>query len=246
MIREKQMSSYRKTATVVGALFIIATAAGVASLLLTMSALGDVDYLTSLSESQSSVIIGGLLELTMAVAVAGTAIAIYPVFRRLNPALALGYVGARILEGTLFVVSVICLLVLLTLSGEYVKAGSPDTANIEMLGTLLLAARDWINNAIIPTFAFGLSMVIFYYVLYQSRLVPRWLSVWGLVGMPLYIAAGLSSMATGGSMLPAWNLLMIPIAINEMVLAAWLIVKGFESSAIDTLRSMEDKYFSTS
>ena len=231
------MNSYRKTAIVVGALFLVATVAGVASVALSFSILADSDYLTKINENETLVITGAVLELIMAVSIAGIAIAVYPVIRKHNAALALGYVGARILEGVLFVVSALSLMLLLTLSREFVKGEGPDISYFQTSGALLLAARDWIGNAIAPTFAFGLSMVIFYYVLYQSKLIPRWLSVWGLVGMPLYIAAGLSAMFGGGSMPTAWSLLFVPIAVNEMVLAVWFIVKGFNSSAIASLYS---------
>ena len=234
------MNSYRKTAIIVGALFIVATVAGVLSLPFAESNLNDPDYLTSLNENETLVIIGALLELIMAVTVAGIAITIYPVFKKHNEALALGYVGARMLEGVLFVFGVLCLLSLLTLSQEFVKAGAPDTPYFQTSGTLLLAARDWAVNAITPTFAFGLSMVIFYYILYRSKLVPRWLSVWGLIGMPLYITAGLSVMFGGGSLSTTWNFFMYPIAVNEMVLAVWLIVKGFNPSAIAFLSAKTD------
>lgn len=229
------MNSHRKTAIAVGSLFIIATVAGVVSLPFLNPILDDADYLAKLDDNQIRVVVGALFELILAVSVAGIAIAAYPVLKQHSPSLALGYVAARILEGVLFAVGVLSLLVLLTLSREFAEADTPGTSQFETSGTLLLAARDWAHNAIIPTFAFGLSMVIFYYLLYQSVLVPRWLSVWGLVGMPLYIAAGFSAMFREGEMSTIWNLLVLPIAVNEMVLAVWLIVKGFEPSAIASL-----------
>ena len=160
--------------------------------------------------------------------------------KKYNTALALGYISARILEGILFFISVLSLLLLLTLSREFVEAASPGISHFQTLGNLLLATRDWIHNAIAPSFAFGLSMVIFYYFLYRSRLIPRWLSAWGLIGMPLYIAAGLSGMFGGGSMPSGWNLLFAPIALNEMVLSVWLIAKRFNPSAIAVLTAKPD------
>ena len=168
----------------------------------------------------------------MAVAVAGIAITMYPILRKHNGALALGYVGARIIEGIIFIVAVIGLLSLLTLSQEFVKAGAPNASYFQNLGTLLLAARDWAGH-VLGSIAFSLGALMFYYLLYQSKLIPRWLSVWGLIGAPLALAEGLFLMF---DLIDPFStnaiLLNIPIGVNEMVLAVWLIVKGFNSSAI--------------
>jgi hypothetical protein len=118
-----------------------------------------------------------------------------------------------------------------TLSQEYVKAGAPDASYFQSLGTLLLAARDWAG--VLGSFAFILGALMYYYIFYQSKLIPRWLSVWGLIGVPFWIAAELLLMF---GLIEHFStnaiLLDIPIAINEMVLAVWLIVKGFNPSAI--------------
>ena len=181
------MNSYRKTAIIVGVLFIIATVVPLLSFPFTRH-IDAPDYLINVSANATQVIIGALFELIMAVAVAGIAITIYPVLKKHNAALALGYVGTRILEGVLFIVSVISLLLLVTLSQEFVKAGNPDASYFQTLGTLLLAARDWAGHVINDTIAFGLSTLIFYYLLYKSKLIPRWLSVLGLIGGALWLA----------------------------------------------------------
>ena len=226
------MNSNKKTAKIVGVLFITAT---VAAVLGTVVFIGPIlnapDYLTNISANENRLLIGVLFELITAVAVAGTGIALYPIFREHNEALALGYAGGRIIEGVFIVVTAIGALSLLTLSRAYV-AGSPDTSNFQTLGTLLLAVRDW-NLLLGPNIVLGPAALMLSYLFYQSRLVPRWLSVWGLVGATLSLAAGLLAMFGLVALSSTISFfLVLPIALNEIVLAVWLIVKGFNSSAI--------------
>jgi hypothetical protein len=217
-----KLDLYRKTATIVGVLFIIATVAPIISgvflgPLSDISGGDDSDYLIETSENEKQVIIGVLFYIIMAVAVASIAIVIYPILKKHNEALALGYVGARIAEGLLFIVNIITILTLLTLSQEFVKAG----------GDLLLAAGDW---AYMLGFglAFTISALILNYVLYRSKLVPRWLSVWGFIGAVLIFVYYLLQPFS----INLVEILFLPIAVQEMVFAVWLIVKGFSPQEI--------------
>ena len=227
------MDLYRKTAIIVGVLFIIATVAPIlsgvflGSITDVVGGISDRDYLVKASTNESQMIIGLLFYVIMAVAVAGIAIAIYPFFKKHNEALALGYVGARIGESVLFSVNVIATLTLLTLSQEVVKAGSPDASYYQTLGTVLLAAGNWAYLLGLGL-AFALSALILNFVLYQSKLVPRWLSGWGFIGAALVFA---NFLVESFGMKPV-EILFIPIAVQEMVFAVWLIIKGFNSSAI--------------
>ena len=228
------MDLYRKTATIVGVLFIIATVAPIISgvflgPLSDISGGDDSDYLTETSENEKQVIIGAIFYIIMAVAVASIAIVIYPILKKHNEALALGYVGARIAEGLLFIVNIITILTLLTLSQEFLKAGAPDVSYYQILGTLLLAAGDW---AYMLGFglAFTISALILNYVLYQSKLVPRWLSVWGFVGAVLIFVYYLLQPFS----INLVEILFLPIAVQEMVFAVWLIVKGFNPQVIQS------------
>ncbi len=213
------MDSNRKIAIIVGVLFITAIVAGMLRYFLLDPILDAPDYLSNVSANENRVIIGALSFFILAVALAGIAIVIYPILKKHNEALALGYVGARIVEGVLFIVAIITILTLLTLSQEFVKAGAPDASYFQTLGDLLLAVRHYAYNVLWPI-TLGLGALMFYYLLYQSKLIPRWLSVWGLIGATLFPAS-----FGGGA-------LVLPLVVNEMVLAVWLIVKGFNSSAI--------------
>jgi hypothetical protein len=224
----ENMDPNRKTAIIVGVLFITATVAYSLGVIFLDPILGGSDYLTKASENENQVILGAFLVLIDAVAVAGIGIAIFPILKKHNETLALGYTGARIVESVLFFVNVITILTLLTLSLEFVKAGASDASYYQTLATLLLAAGDW---AFLLGFglAFILSALILNFVLYQSKLIPRWLSGWGFVGAVLILAYYLLQFLGINQV----EILFLPIALQEMVFAVWLIVKGFNPSAID-------------
>lgn len=224
------MNTYRNTAIIVGVLFIIATVASSLGFVILSPILDAPDYLTGVSANEYQVITAVLLMLIDAVAVVGIAIMMYPVLRKLNEALALGYVAARTIEGVLFTVYVVTLLLLLTLSQEFVRAGAPDASYFQTGGTLLQAASDW-TLSLGLRLAFGLSALILNYLLFKSKLVPRWLSGWGFVGAALVFALLLLEFFS----INLSEILDILIAVQEMVFAVWLIVKGFNSSAIASL-----------
>ena len=227
------MDLYRKTAIIVGVLFIIATVAPIlsgvflGSITDVVGGISDPDYLANASANESQMIIGLIFYVIMAVAVAGIAIVIYPILKKHNEALALGYVGARIGEGIFFIVNVITMLTLLTLSQEFVQVGAPDASYYQTLGTLLLAAGDWAYLLGFGLF-FTLSALILNFVLYQSKLVPRWLTVWGFVGGLLIFVYYLIQHLN----INLVDILFLPIAVQEMVFAVWLIFKGFNPQEI--------------
>ena len=168
-----------------------------------------------------------------AAASASIAISLYPVLRRYHPGLALGAVGFRLVEGALYVVGVIGLVSLLTLSQEFVKAGAPQLSYFQALGLLLLGQYHWVSFAVAPLF-FGLGALLYYFIFYQTKLVPRWLSEWGIVGAVLCIvSSALVIVGLVGASSTTQVFLVLPIAVQEMALAVWLIVKGFQNMGLD-------------
>ena len=155
----------------------------------------------------------------------------YPILSKQNKTLALGYVVAGIIECVLFLITVISILTLLTLSKNYVYAGAPDNSYFQSSGILLIAVRDWAFNIFWPI-SIGLATLILYYLLYQSELIPRWFSIWGLFGGVAATAGGLLSyFGVIGTLSVIYNVLLLQIAIQELVMAVWLIVRGFNLSA---------------
>ena len=214
-----------------GALFIIATIAGLIGAIFIGPILDDPEYLVNTSAHENEVALGALLYLIMGVAIVGISVMIFPILKNFNEGLALAYVGFRTLECVILIVVTVSLLSLLTLSQEYVGAEAPDATSFETQGAILLAQQEW---SYIPTgIVFGLGCLMVYYLLYQSKLVPRPLSAWGFIGGTLIIVtAPLDAFDVISSLDTASILLHLPIAMLEMVLAVWLIVKGFNPSAI--------------
>ncbi|MFX0183480.1 MAG: DUF4386 domain-containing protein [Candidatus Hodarchaeota archaeon] len=225
------MTTYKTNARISGVLFITATGAAIVSGAFLLPILEATDYLSKISANETQVMIGALFYFIMAAAGAGIAIPMYPILKQHNEALALGSVGFRIIEGGIFMVGVMCVLLLVPLSQEFVDAGATADSYFQAIGELLLTGYT-IDQAVVPgVFAFSIGALMYYYIFYQSKLVPRWLSVWGLIGITLGIVNGLLDIF-GGIDETISMLLDLPIFVNEMVLAVWLIVKGFNSSAI--------------
>jgi hypothetical protein len=145
-----------------------------------------------------------------------------------NEALALGFFSLRFIEGCFIFLAIVCQLSLLTLSKEFVTGGL-EGSNYLASGTLLHAARDW-ALWIGPSISFALSALVLNFTLFQSKIVSKWLSVWGLVGAIIYFPAELLGLFG----IDQFLFLAVPIAIQEMALAIWLIIKGFNSSAISS------------
>ncbi|TAL59782.1 MAG: DUF4386 domain-containing protein [Bacteroidetes bacterium] len=224
------MNSNRKAAIIVGVLYIAATIAGIISVVFGPN-LDAPDFLSKLSTNEDQVLIRGLFEFTMAVLIVGISIYLYPILKKHNEALALGYVVFRAIEVVLLVVGAISLLTLLTLSQEFVIAGTPDTSYFQTLATLLLAVLEW-GGGVFSTIVFSLSALILNFILYRSLLIPRWLSGWGLIGATLYLVSGFLPLVGHDSRSTIYLLMEAPLGLWEMVFAVRLIVKGFNPSAI--------------
>jgi hypothetical protein len=228
------MNRNRKTAIIAGVLFITATVASILSLPF-LEPINAPNYLVTVSANGNQVTIGAFLAFIAAAASVSIAISLYPILRKSNEGLALGAVCFRLIEGVFYIVGVICLLLLLTLSQEFVKAGALDSSYFHTLGILSLAGYHWVGN-VASLLAFSLGALMYYYIFYQTKLVPRWLSSWGLVGAALCMVAGLLVMFRLIGPLSTFQVVLaLPIAVQEMVFAVWLIVKGFNSSAIASL-----------
>ncbi len=226
------MNTNRKAAIIAGVLLIIADVFGIPGKIISQPLLDAPDYLIKIFANTNQIYIAALLVLIMAAACAGISVAMYPVLKKFNSGLALGSVGFRIIEAVFEFAGAICLLLLLTLSQEFVKAGAPDLSYFQALGGLLLASREYIAN-VVMLMTWGIGALIYCYIFYQSKLVPRWLSGWGLVVYPLLISASILTMfhliIVEGTI---WSVLVLPAALQEIVLALWLIVKGFNPTVI--------------
>jgi len=212
------MSADRKAAVWIGVLYIIGTVALVLSAVVTGAVLTGPAYLAQVAAQPNQLAIGALLVLLAGFALAMVPVVFWPIGRRYNETLAMGYVVFRGgIETVLYIATALGWLLLVALSTQ--QNAGPVAGLVRTI-----EAVAWDQLVAIP---FVLGALMFYVLLYQSRLVPRWLSAWGLVGAALYIVAPLGSMF-GLSL----GFFMAPLALQEMVMAVWLIAKGFNSPAI--------------
>lgn len=216
----------RRTAVIVGVLFILGTLGGVLSVILTGPIMDVPDYLDKIAANETKVIAGAICVLVMGCSLAMVPVMMYPIFRKYNRALALGAVVFRgALEAVVYIAMVISWLLLIVLSREYAIAGAPQDSYFQTLGTVLVEADDLMNPILQIVFSIGTFM--FYYLFYQSKLIYCWLSLWGMIGAVLFIVWAILAMF--GTDL---GFLLIPLALQEMVLAIWLIIKGFNHPEI--------------
>ena len=227
------MNTSKKIAKIVGALFLTAM---VGSLLGGVGFIEPIlnapDYLTAISKNETQLIIGVLLELINGIAVVGIGVLMFPILKQHNEHLALGYLSLRIIESVFCCVIVISPLSLITLSQEFLTAGALDAAYYQTVYTLSMAQRASAAGLLIPVFL-GLGALLLYYSLYQTKRLPRFISGWGFIGAALILLMNL--LLTFNIEIGSIGMILaLPIISNEIFLGIWLIVKGFNPSAIES------------
>lgn len=230
MITNENPHEYRKSATLVGILYILGTVAGILSVVFIGPVLGDPGALAESTANANRLVVAALFVLTMGVVLAMVPVVLYPILKKFSGVLALGYLIFRgALETFTYLATVISWLFFLSLSQVDLPAGTSAASNFQALGAAMLESE---GISSVTTIVFILGALMFYAALYQSKLVPRWISGWGLLSTLPYLLAGLLVMfgiVEHMSTLDA--VLRLPLGIQEMALAVWLIVKGFNPSA---------------
>jgi len=223
-----------RSAVLTGVFLLLGTVVGVIGLGVVLEQLNSAtDSLTVYGESETRVAVASLVELFTGVVLVGMAIAVYPVLKKFSPSAAIAYIGARLLEGVIYIILVLSMLALAGLGRDYIAAGSPSDSYFQVAGGLLLAVPDWAGHGILDVAIFPLGAVILYAVFYRVEFVPRWLSVWGLAGAVLYWVAGFLVMFHFIAPLESVHvMLQAPLGLQEVVLAIWLMAKGFNASAL--------------
>ena len=230
------MREHKAAATTAGVLYITGTVAGILSKVVSAPVRDARDPLSAAAEHSGAVVTSGLLVLAMGLSLAFIPVVLFPLLRRVDEVLAIGYLIVRgAVETACYVVIAIGWLMIAPL-GEVMSAG-PGTASPAglRLGSLMIDSDA--TSAAVQTIVFCLGAAIFYVLLYRSRIVPRWIALWGLLAIPFYVAADvLAVYAVIAVNSTAQNLLFAPIFVQEMVLAAWMIARGFRPAAPSTGR----------
>lgn len=222
------MSAYNRTARIAGALFLVAMVTSLMGGVWLESIVTAEDYLATASANETQVLLGVLLELINCLAVIGIAAVLFPLMRRHNEALAAGYLGTRLVEVVVLAVAAVSPLLIVTLSQEYLAAGAADAAYFETAGALVMAARGQLASLLTPIF-FSLAALLLYIFLYQTKLVPRVISIWGFIGVVSLFTWNM--LEAFGLHVSAGMVFALPMILNEIFLGLWLLVKGFNASA---------------
>jgi len=224
------MDSMRKTALVAGVFYLI-TFISIPTLALYDPVKSDPDYIVS-SGTDTGVLWGGFLEVIVALACIGTAVTLFPVVKRQNEGMALGFVAARVLEAAMIFTGVVSLLSVVTLRQDMGTAAGTDAASLVTTGASLVAIHNWtflLGQTLMP----GVNALLLGYLMYRSRLVPRVIPVLGLIGAPLLITATIATLFGLNEQVSVWSAIAtLPVAVWELSLGVWLVVKGFKPSPI--------------
>ena len=226
------MNAFRITAILVGVLYIIGTVAGILSVVATGTVLDAPISPAEIAANANQITLAALLVLTMGLALAMVPVLVYPMLKKQNQVLAMGYVVFRgALETGIYIAMVVSWLLLVNMSRGYVQSGAPAPSSALDLGIFILAGHDSIRSML--EIVFPLGALMFYSVLYQSKLIPRWLSGWGLIAAAVWLTVGLLGVFQLIAPLSTPQLILsVPIGVQEMVMAVWFIVKGFDPAAV--------------
>jgi Domain of unknown function (DUF4386) len=223
------MTSHRKTALAAGLLYLL-TFASIPRLVLYGPVLTDPNYILG-PGADTGVFWAAILELIVSVAIVGTGVALYPIVKRQNEGVALGFVAARVFEAGIIVVGIISLLSVVTLRQQVGTVAGTDAASLVTAGRSLVATQNWtflIAQGLLP----GINALLLGSLIFRSRLVPRLIPALGLIGGPLMISSVVGQILGVNEQYSAWSAIaLLPIFAWELSLGVWLAVKGFKASS---------------
>jgi len=225
------MNSDKTIVKITGLLFLIQIVTYmIGNQFLTSPVINSPDYLTSIYENSNQLLIGTLLEFICAIAVVAIAVLLFPILKKYSERIAMWYVVFRISEFTIIVFSKIKILSLIPLGQQYVNATMSENENLKTFGNIIL--NEYSIAVLMVMVAFSIGAFMFYYLLYKSKLIPRFISVWGLIGVTLVLTANIFELSDNS----LGMLIYMPMGLNELFLGIWLLIKGLNLSIDNTQR----------
>ncbi len=227
------MNRNNKIVRLVGVLFIVQMATAVSSYSIILDPLlYQANYLDALAGSPTLVTIAMLLDLLCGASVFAIAVLLFPILKQFSERIALWYTGQRLTELMSFIISGFLLLTILKIGQKIGSVSGTEAEYLESIAIYLRTARGNLQNIMLLVYCLGAWS--FYGLLFYSRLIPRWLSSWGLLGVTLLfveISHNIFGSSLGGMMI------MMPLGLNEIFLGFWLIIKGFNADKINQLKN---------
>jgi hypothetical protein len=221
------MPTVRIVSIIVGILYISGMIIGMLS---TVPAIDDPVYMSKMAINKNQMIGGAIYQFCLALIYIFIAIFLYPIVKDSNPTLSIGYLSFRIIAGIFNILGVLLILLLFSLSQEYISSGIISEVAYQLQGSTLRNARDIINH-VLMIISLGISSVFLYTILYQTELIPQWLSFWGLIGIIVSILASMLVMLQKIEIItPIYFLLNLPLALQELIFALLLIIRGLKKT----------------
>ncbi len=226
MTTKAAMKHYRTTAIVVGLVYLAGFVVGIGGEMLSQSVLSAPNHLATLAANSMTLTSGVLLWLLAVVGDVAHGVLLFPLLKRHNERIAVGYLATRIMDGLFIAIMAIFILLQIPLGNAFLQAAPADTAYLQALSTIFTQGQHYAYQ--IGMITLGLAGMQLCYTLYKATLTPRWLAVWGLVGYAI-IAGGMVSEFMGSGLGLASSL---PGGLWEVFMGVWLMVKGFNTPSI--------------
>ncbi len=222
----------KQTSRFAGVLIILGIIIGVLSIVPSVE--GD-NYLETVFPNKSQVLLSAIFQFLLVPIYVGFSLLLYPILKQYNNSLSIGFIGFRLIAATFQLIGMILLPVFVLLSQKYLSQSNADLAFYETIGEILKLVRDLTNHfgVILAT---GLGNLLLYYILIKNKLIPTWLSIWGILGNVLIMVAGfLLTLELINVVSIEYGIMTIPIVLQEVVFAIWLILKGLKRRTIKSL-----------
>jgi hypothetical protein len=225
MTTKEKVNTFRTTATVVGIVYLAGFVVGIGGNILIQSILGAPNHLSTVFANSMMLAIGAVLWLMTVAGDTAHGVLMFPVLKQHSERMAIGYLAARIIDAIFIAVMVLFLLIQIPLSSEYLKATASNSAFLQSLSTVSVQASQYAYQIGMTTL--GVAGLLLNIMFYRTKLIPRWIAVWGLAGYAIIFCGMLSSILGSG----LGDVSSIPGGLWEVFVGVWLIVKGFSSSA---------------
>ncbi len=221
------MNNHRINAIIVGIFYILAAVTSIIAVVFYQPILSDEWYTVVENGLETKILVGVINELAVVATVIGTTVMLFPYLRGWNEHASLGYLCFRFMEAVLITIGIVSILVLLHLSGQYAAGSVDDFSNLTPIGLLLQSVYRW-TSLLGPNIMLGLNTVLYSYLLFRTKLVPKKLASFGmLTAIMVFIAGILDMFGVIGTYSTAKALIALPVGVYEISLAVWLIIKGF-------------------
>lgn len=221
------MNSNKNISKIAGILIILGIVSGILSI---VSSVESDNFLNEVYPNKNQVLIGAIFQFLLVPIYIGFSLLLYPILKKYNKTLSIGFIGFRIMAGVFQLFGIILLPIFILLSQKFLAQTNADLMLYETIGEMLKLLRD-LTNHLGVILATGLGNFLLYYMLFKGKLIPVWLSIWGIIGNTLIMTASFLLLFELIEVVSTeYGVMTIPLVLQEVVLAIWLILKGLKTN----------------